>query len=128
MKLFISLMALVFLMSSALVPGAMADSDKKHKYEKHDSKSKDDRSKDDKSRDSKSHDSKDDKSKYKKSKDSRSNNASDRGVEMRNKHSNRAEAQQRNGNVNRDVVLDRINQAPDPAKKPGGFFDWVFGN
>ncbi|MDQ6954670.1 MAG: hypothetical protein Q9M20_04430, partial [Mariprofundaceae bacterium] len=64
MKLIVSLMALGFLMSSALLPVAMADSDK-HKYEKHDSKSKDSKSRDSKSR------------------DSRSNNASDRGVEMR---------------------------------------------
>ena len=123
MKLLVSLMALGFLMTSALAPVAMADSDKKHKYEKHDSKSKDS-----KSRDSRSKDSRDDKSKYKKSRDSKSNNASDRGVEMRNKHSNRAEAQQRNGDVNRNVILDRMGQAPDPAKKPGGFFDWILGN
>ena len=126
-KLFASLLAVAFMAS--MNPAALADSkssDSKSDDVSMDSKS-DDNSSDDKiSGESSSDDDKKKKKhkkkKHQKDKKEHNDNASDRGVEMRNKHSNRA-----NKVAEPNGIQNAADQGKSQQKDNRGFFQRWFG-
>jgi hypothetical protein len=147
MKLLATLMGFLFLMVAGLAPVAMADSDKKDKYEKKYSKSKDHEDRDKEKRkkhddeEDDDHDRKDkdkhekhgdddhDKDKKhkkdKKDKKDHDDNASDRGREMRNENANHGDKSVDEKDTKNGVKESET--APAGKKKSGGYFQNWFG-
>ena len=127
MKFLATVMGFLFLMVAGLAPVAMADSDKKNKYEKKYSKSKDheDRNKEKRKKHGDEEDDDHDKDrKHKKDKKEHDDSASDRGREMRNENASHGEKSASEKGARQGVEEDQ--EAPSDKKK-GGYFQRWFG-